>query len=258
MKYQAHQNLIWSKTKHKNLYQAISALNTMNFWISKWEEDEMHRLLNSKTLKKYSLHKDADFDKLGSLVWDWIQAYMIDVFGMQKVFVPFDEHATENKARAPIFVSSDWYSNSKRALVLIQGTGQVRAGCWSRSVCVKDTIELGSMIPDIEFAQKNGFSVIVMNPNYDEDENGICVDDLIEPMTKHTNYVWDNFVENGKWPAKEIFIIAHSAGGSWTQDIILEHQETMIQWCANKKTPVKKMSLAKLKNILINILRIIC
>lgn len=127
--------------------------------------------------------------------------------------VPLSKHLNEGKAQAPIFVSEDWETNTERALILIQGTGDVRSGYWARSVCMNDTIELGSMIPDIEFAQNNGFSVLVMNPNYTKDEKGNSVDKQVKGMNTHSLYVWENFVEENICPAKELFIVAHSAGG---------------------------------------------
>ena len=38
-------------------------------------------------------------------------------------------------------------NKDRRALVLIQGAGAVRAGIWSRSVCVNDSLEKGSVLP---------------------------------------------------------------------------------------------------------------
>jgi len=53
---------------------------------------------------------------------------------MNKVMIPFDSELKEDCAQAPIFISDDWETNTERALVLIQGTGDVRSGYWARSV----------------------------------------------------------------------------------------------------------------------------
>jgi hypothetical protein len=58
---------------------------------------------------------------------------------------------------------------SKTALVLIQGTGAVRAGIWARSVCINDSFELGSMLPQVQWAVDQGYPFIIMNPNYNTD-----------------------------------------------------------------------------------------
>ena len=46
------------------------------------------------------------------------------------------------------FRKENWASNkNKTGLILIQGTGKVRAGIWARSVCVQDDFLHGSMLP---------------------------------------------------------------------------------------------------------------
>jgi hypothetical protein len=52
---------------------------------------------------------------------------------------------------------------------LIQGTGEVRAGVWARSVCINDSLETGSMLWMIHFCENNGIAVLIMNPNYNRD-----------------------------------------------------------------------------------------
>ena len=37
---------------------------------------------------------------------------------------------------------------------------------WARSVCMNESLELGSMLPLIKTALKNKVSVIVFNPNF--------------------------------------------------------------------------------------------
>ncbi len=50
-------------------------------------------------------------------------------------------------------------------MCLIQGTGSVKAGIWSRSVCMNENINTGSMLGYIDRAKKYGMSVIILNPN---------------------------------------------------------------------------------------------
>jgi len=60
-------------------------------------------------------------------------------------------------------------NKEKKALVLIQGTGAVRAGIWARSVCINENLEKGSMLPFIDLCRKLDIPVLVMNPNYNRD-----------------------------------------------------------------------------------------
>ena len=82
---------------------------------------------------------------------------------MERVLVSSKENLTEGKVQASIFISQCWFTNKNRALVLIQGSGDVKFGLWTRNDWIEDNLELGSIIPDIEFAIKNGVSVLAMN-----------------------------------------------------------------------------------------------
>ena len=54
----------------------------------------------------------------------------------------------------------------KHALILIQGAGQARAGVWSKQVAISENFELGTMLPQLDWAVKlNDYAVLVMNPN---------------------------------------------------------------------------------------------
>lgn len=90
------------------------------------------------------------------------------------------------------FFRSPERNKNLRALVLIQGMGAVRAGVWGRSVCINDNFELGSMIPQVDWALRKKISVIIMNPN----EN-FCWKESIpfnESMESHAKFVWRNYI----------------------------------------------------------------
>jgi hypothetical protein len=73
----------------------------------------------------------------------YIEERMIKL-GLLRVMIP--KNVEDGEAQCPIFISEDW-GKKKKGLVLIQGTGDVRAGIWARSVCMNDTLTLGSVIP---------------------------------------------------------------------------------------------------------------
>jgi hypothetical protein len=74
---------------------------------------------------------------------------MTSKYALEEVFIP------ENGKPGPkanIFMSEEFRNptpanQEKSALVLIQGTGTVRAGIWANSVAVNDCLELGTMLP---------------------------------------------------------------------------------------------------------------
>ncbi|XP_054628478.1 cotranscriptional regulator FAM172A homolog isoform X3 [Dunckerocampus dactyliophorus] len=50
-------------------------------------------------------------------------------------------------------------------LVLIQGSGVVRAGQWARRLIINQDLDSGTQIPFITRAMEEGYSVMVLNPN---------------------------------------------------------------------------------------------
>ena len=58
-------------------------------------------------------------------------------------------------------------NKNKKALVLIQGTGAVRAGLWARSASINDSFGIGTMLPQIKWAIHHKYAILVMNPNHD-------------------------------------------------------------------------------------------
>ena len=82
-------------------------------------------------------------------------------------------------------------NKEKTALVLIQGTGNVRAGQWARSVCVNDDFEKGTMLPQIDWAvNQKKYPVLVMNPNYNSDTLTKKMIPLSNTMSDHATHVW--------------------------------------------------------------------
>ena len=53
-------------------------------------------------------------------------------------------------------------------MVIIHGSGAVRAGQWSRKLIINENINTGSQFPYIRQAIADGYGVIVMNPNLNE------------------------------------------------------------------------------------------
>lgn len=50
-------------------------------------------------------------------------------------------------------------------LVLIHGSGAVRAGQWSRRLCINKSLRSGSQMSYINRARELGWGVVVMNTN---------------------------------------------------------------------------------------------
>ena len=103
--------------------------------------------------------------------------------------------------------------------------GAVRAGQWARSVCINANYELGSMLPQIDWAVNlKDYSVLVMNPNLSHDPKTKKKIPYSGGMQEHAVFVWEKYVVNSGF--KDILLIAHSAGGGCTRAIQTQFADT--------------------------------
>uniref|UniRef100_A0A8D0L5P2 ARB2 cotranscriptional regulator A n=1 Tax=Sphenodon punctatus TaxID=8508 RepID=A0A8D0L5P2_SPHPU len=73
--------------------------------------------------------------------------------------------ATDSEPKSFIFMSEDAMTNPDKLMVLIHGSGVVRAGQWARRLIINDDLDSGTQIPYIKRATEEGYGVIVLNPN---------------------------------------------------------------------------------------------
>jgi len=170
------------------------------------------KLVNSETGEKFKFIDQKHYELLGDLIVTEIQNIMKAETKLVEVFIPEDEKAVN------IFHSPDFFTNENVLLVLICGSGAVRAGQWARSLCINDSLNTGTVIPYLDDAHKEGWSTIVLNPNF--------LSKTLTSPEKHVLYVWDNFI--AKSPAKKILLVAHSYGGVLTTHLIAKREEQVL------------------------------
>ncbi|XP_032131142.1 cotranscriptional regulator FAM172A isoform X3 [Sapajus apella] len=73
--------------------------------------------------------------------------------------------ATETEPKSFIYMSEDALTNPQKLMVLIHGSGVVRAGQWARRLIINEDLDSGTQIPFIKRAVDEGYGVIVLNPN---------------------------------------------------------------------------------------------
>lgn len=112
----------------------------------------------------------------------------------------------EEKQYSFVFHSTDVYTNSEKLMVFLNGAGVVRAGQWSRKVIMNGSLEEGTMFPYIQKGLDLGYAILVMNTN----QRGVQSMSYAE----HARTAWEDIVSVAS--AKQIVIIAHSAGGAST------------------------------------------
>ena len=167
-----------------------------------------YRLTSALTGGAYTF--SDNYDSLGTFVSLYVQSLMIEI-GLKQMWVPPDAPSIN------LFHTADLYENP-RLLILIQGKGNVRPGQWSRSICINDSLEPGSMVPYITQARNLNYSVLILNPNIRKDP--LTGQDIPINLSSqsHCNYIFQNIVMKTK--ASQVFIAAHSFGGVCTVSLI--------------------------------------
>uniref|UniRef100_A0A665SXX2 Arb2 domain-containing protein n=1 Tax=Echeneis naucrates TaxID=173247 RepID=A0A665SXX2_ECHNA len=114
------------------------------------------------------------YEALGEIITQYVYELLEKKCNMTKAFLPVD--ATEDEPTSFIYQSPDALSNPSKLLVLIQGSGVVRAGQWARRLIINQDLDSGTQIPFITRAMEEGYGVMVLNPN----ENYLEVEKLVK------------------------------------------------------------------------------
>jgi len=181
--------------------------------------NENRNLRSIKTGEAYEFNFCADraenqrrYESLGEIITQHIYTLLETQTGLHTISLPVD--ASKEESQGFIYASDDALSNPDKLLVLIHGSGVVRAGQWSRRLIINDSLDTGTMLPFIERAISQGYGILILNCNQNERPNKKGVVKPIrnsEDPEAHTMYVWENIVS--KAPARHIAVIAHSYGG---------------------------------------------
>lgn len=157
------------------------------------------------------VHRPDDFaynqrryEALGDVITEYVYDLLLDA-GLQRIRVPIDVPAAEATF---VFANRPDFATSTRLLVLINGSGAVRAGQWARSLIINQSLDHGSQLPYIRRALQLGYDVLVLNTN-DNQRNGRVIAQCRDPNA-HAAYVWQTLVAPS--PAR-VAIVAHSYGG---------------------------------------------
>ncbi|XP_062519308.1 cotranscriptional regulator FAM172A homolog isoform X2 [Corticium candelabrum] len=151
------------------------------------------------------------YEALGKIIDKYIYLQLEEETHLKRIKIPVD--AEQDEPVGFFFASDDAETNTDRLMVIIHGSGVVRAGQWSRRLIINDRLETGSQLPYIKKAIEKGYSVIVTNTNlnYQEDDSTKRLIRGSESPEEHMLYVWRNFVK--KCPARHVDVLAHSYGG---------------------------------------------
>lgn len=212
-----------------------------------YEFDDEGRLKDVKTGEgfQFDVHGDKAknqkrYEALGELLTLHVYDLLETSVGLQRVTIPIDKR--EREPSGFVFASSDYQTNPN-LLLLINGSGVVRAGQWARRLIINDCLDSGTQLPFIRAAQSRGWAILVLNTNQNEalvptlntsgnqDEEERDKEDRgkkrLSPIRgsrnprEHGCYVFENIVMERE-NLENIFVVAHSFGGVVTLDIAAE------------------------------------
>ncbi len=86
------------------------------------------------------------------VIGDWHLSLELTV-----IFIFLQVDATEGEPKSFIYMSEDALTNPEKIMVLIQGSGVVRAGQWARRLIINEDLNSGTQIPFINRAKEVGF-----------------------------------------------------------------------------------------------------
>lgn len=155
---------------------------------------------------------------------------MLIELGLHKIHLP--NNVPENEANF-VFCTKPNLNDVKKLIVIIHGSGVVRAGQWSRSLIINHSIDHGTQIPYIKKAIELGYDVLITNTNNNSvvNKNGQSVKIVgNETPVEHGKLVWKQLI----LPATQIqsvAIVAHSYGGVVTLSLMKEFPEFFREKC---------------------------
>lgn len=161
-------------------------------------------------------HRDNQrrYEELGEVIEKYVY-HLLETEGELKRFhIPVD--SSEDESHGFIFHSNNAF-DCDRLMLIVHGSGVVRAGQWSRRLVINHSLESGTQLPYIKKAKEMGYGVLVLNSNQHYDEITGKKIQVSSSPEKHFNYVWKELVEK-KCKAKDVAIVAHSYGGHITVD----------------------------------------
>jgi len=192
-----------------------------------FEFNQKGELRNIETGEAYYFQNQDHYEALGEQVSSYVQQLMKNKYDFVEAEIPSEDG---NEPHSNIFITKDWQT-SEKLMVIVQGAGIIRCeerpGVWSRSLCIFEGLNKGSMIPYIERARKEEFGIIILNPNLNFVRQGNKKVEIrgSERPEKHILYVWDFFICKSK--AKKRVFVSHSRGGEWTVELLKNREEAL-------------------------------
>ncbi|KAM7364712.1 FAM172 family protein homolog CG10038 [Cochliomyia hominivorax] len=173
--------------------------------------DEPFQFEISKDHATNQAHYEKLADQIPEIVYD-----LLEQNGLTRTYIPEDTPIEESTF---FFTYPEKLNKPKKLIVIIHGSGYVRAGQWARSLIINNSLDHGTQIPYIKRARELGYDIVVTNTN----DNYRTIDGKRIPIqglssaTTHASHVWQKYVMACE--PESVAIVAHSAGGGVTVEL---------------------------------------
>lgn len=170
----------------------------------------------------------ARYEALGEVITEHVYQMLLDA-GLHKIYVPSPQAPNSSF----VFGTKTSFENTKKLLILIHGSGVVRAGQWSRSLIINHSTDHGTQLPYIKKAIELGYEVLVTNTNNNyRIENGkrIPLEGNRSPEA-HIASVWDQLIAPVYDTIEAFAVVAHSYGGVVTVRMADDHRDEYLAKC---------------------------
>lgn len=173
-------------------------------------------------------HNQARYEALGELITDNVYQMLLDA-GLHKIYLSSDESPESSF----VFGTKKDFKNTKKLMILIHGSGVVRAGQWSRSLIINHSTDHGTQIPYIKRAISLGYEVLVTNTNHNHVmANGKRVSlKGSESPEAHIVSVWEHLIAPAYDTIDSFVVVAHSYGGVVTLKMAEKYPEEFLNKC---------------------------
>jgi len=157
------------------------------------------------------------YEALGETITDHVYE-LLDQHGLHRIYLP----PNQPKSKATfIFSTKQELKDVDKLMIIINGSGVVRAGQWSRSLVINHSLDAGTVLPYVKRAQAQGFEVIIANTN-DNRRDGKEIAGSRTPE-EHADTVWRKVVQPSN--ARSIVVVAHSYGGHVAARLSVKFEE---------------------------------
>lgn len=156
------------------------------------------------------------YEALGEVITEYVYDRLETDVKLKKIYMP--ESVPPDQATF-IFCTQEKLSNPKKLLILIHGSGIVRAGQWARSLIINHSLDSGTQIPYINRGRELGYEVLLTNTNDNFRKDGSSSKGIkgSRDPTEHAVSVFENYIIPSNPEA--VAIVAHSYGGVVTVEL---------------------------------------